>query len=77
MELSPKVKGSKEQWRWPTGKVELEVETVETVEIVPGNGVRSWDLTGVGRYEDNNATGLFILHNWEMIDGIFLAMYCQ
>ena len=55
-------------------KEELEVETDQ---IIPVNVVGSWDLTGVQRYEDNGATGLFILDNWEIIDGIFSAMYCQ
>ena len=56
------------------GKEELEVETDQ---IIPVNVVGSWDLTSVQRQRDESATGVFVLDNWEIVEGFFRSMYCQ
>ena len=74
MELASQVKGCKGRWRWPIKKEECDVETDQ---IVPVNVIGSWDLSSVQRRGDDGATGVFVVDNWEIIDGVFLSMYCQ
>ena len=73
MELSPKTKGcSKEFWRWPKIKEELEVEVDQ---IIPVNVIGSWDLSGLEGENDNDASDIFVLDNWEIVEGLFASMY--
>ena len=74
MELASRTKGSKGLWRWPLDKEELEVESDQ---IIPVNVIGSWDLSCVQRQGDASATGVFVLDNWEIIEGVFKSMYCQ
>ena len=48
----------------------------ETDQIIPCNIIGSWDLCSLQYDNDGgNGTSLFVLDNWEIIEGIFMSMY--
>ena len=73
MELWSKTKGSKGFRRWPKTKEEFEVEVDQ---IIPVNVIGSCDLSRLERKNDRDgASGIFVLDNWEIVEGIFASMY--
>ena len=49
---------------------------MEVDQIIPVNVIGSWDLSRLERKNDSDgASGIFVLDNWEIVEGIFASMY--
>ena len=48
---------------------------MEVDQIIPVNVIGSWDLSGLEGKNDNDASAIFVLDNWEIVEGLFASMY--